>query len=964
MTVQHLVSLPPAMAGAFGDLGPGHAPEWLAAHDPPGGKLGSGGGIAHLLEQAWKESSRGDSFSEWIDGPQKLLLMAGGQSRRLPAYAAPGKLLIPMPVLRWSIGQHLEQTLLDLQTPAYRDVLQAGAPHYRALVTSGDVLLRFGCDFAELPEADVLGFGMWVRPEFAVHFGVFFSPRENPQQWAFFRQKPSTEEIRELAEGHFYLVDTGMWLLSARAIDVLMRKCGWDSQRDCFRSGTAENFELYAGFGLSLGTNPYVFDPEISSLSCAVMPLPGAEFYHLGTSRQLIESVSALQNLQLDQTKLGGLATRPHPDQYILNSNFSYPRRQQTNHTLWVENSVIPATWSLEYDHVLTGVPENSWRLSLHAGQCLDFVPVGETGVCFRPYGIDDAFRGALGEESTIWQGAPVTQWLEKRNLTLQGAGLNPDTDLQQAQLFPVLDGPHLEETFLQWMLDEHPAADDQCRSVWLNSERLSAEEICSRFSPKRLSAQRTALLSAALPSMAENFRWNPFYRLDLLRTADFFAKHEVPLPAEPSEQNGDAMTLVHDSMFRAAVLRSRNSDIWAEYEKKAFHQLRDGVLASSHLPPVLPKRDILEDQIIWGRSPVRIDLAGGWTDTPPYCLEHGGRVVNVAVNLNGQPPIQVFARGTDIPEIVIRSIDLGRETRVSTYEDLDDFGRPESEFALAKAALALVGFLPRFHANGGAGSLRKQLESFGGGIEVSLLAAVPKGSGLGTSSILAATMLGVLSEFCGLGWDQATLSARTLALEQLLTTGGGWQDQVGGITRGIKLIETVPGFTQTPTLRYAPEHLLTASTSPGRALLYYTGITRMAKNILQEIVRGMFLNSATHLAILNRMRGHALDTYETLQGGDWTTFGEMINRTWQLNQALDEGTNPPQVAEVLARIQSWLAGAKLPGAGGGGYLLLLAKDEQAASHIRRELESAPPNPRARFVDFSISDLGLQITRS
>jgi len=54
---------------------------------------------------------------------------------------------------------------------------------------------------------------------------------------------------------------------------------------------------------------------------------------------------------------------------------------------------------------------------------------------------------------------------------------------------------------------------------------------------------------------------------------------------------------------------------------------------------------NVYPDQIVWGRSPVRIDLAGGWTDTPPYCLMEGGSVVNMAIELNGQPPIQVYAK-------------------------------------------------------------------------------------------------------------------------------------------------------------------------------------------------------------------------------------------------------------------------------------------------------------------------------
>lgn len=74
-----------------------------------------------------------------------------------------------------------------------------------------------------------------------------------------------------------------------------------------------------------------------------------------------------------------------------------------------------------------------------------------------------------------------------------------------------------------------------------------------------------------------------------------------------------------------------------------------------------------------------------------------------------------------------------------------------------------------------------------------------------------------------------------------MLTTGGGWQDQAGAIFRGVKLIETEPGLEQRPTLRWLPEHLFDAEHANRTMLLYYTGITRLAKNILYEIVRGIF---------------------------------------------------------------------------------------------------------------------------
>ncbi|MCK6501441.1 MAG: hypothetical protein L6Q38_18340, partial [Nitrospira sp.] len=264
----------------------------------------------------------------------------------------------------------------------------------------------------------------------------------------------------------------------------------------------------------------------------------------------------------------------------------------------------------------------------------------------------------------------------------------------------------------------------------------------------------------------------------------------------------------------------------------------------------------------------------------------------------------------------------------------------------------------------GGYRSLREQCCDFGGGLELTFLSAVPKGSGLGTSSILAATVLAALSEVCGLGWDRPALFSRTLALEQMITTGGGWQDQAGGLFPGLKCIETSPGLHQVPQVRWLSDHLFGAAHANRRILLYYTGVTRMAKGILGEIVRGIFLNSPAHLATLAEISASVPSTVLALAHRDYAALAESIRTTWRLKQQLDRGTNPPEIQAILRSVEDDLAAAKLPGAGGGGYLLMLAHDEDAGSRIRRRLTERPPNPRARFVDFSVSETGLQVTRS
>ena len=414
--------------------------------------------------------------------------------------------------------------------------------------------------------------------------------------------------------------------------------------------------------------------------------------------------------------------------------------------------------------------------------------------------------------------------------------------------------------------------------------------------------------------------------------------------------------------MFRARVQQLKGLSFQDE-ENKAFGLMREGLTESALACKQQPRLSVYADQIVWGRSPVRIDLAGGWTDTPPYCLNKAGNVVNMAIELNGQPPLQVYVKPSKAYHIVLRSIDLGAIEVVKTFDELAHFIQIGSPFSIPKAALVLAGFQPGFSTDHYV-TLEEQLRAFGSGIEITLLSAIPAGSGLGTSSILASTVLGTVSDFCGLNWDKNEIGNRTLILEQLLTTGGGWQDQYGGVLRGIKLLQTTPGMNQSPQVRWLPDFLFTSPEYQKCHLLYYTGITRTAKGILAEIVRGMFLNSTEHLELLGQMKAHALDLYEAVQRGNFDEMGRLVGKSWQQNKALDAGTNPPAVEAIIRRIHDYCLGYKLPGAGGGGYLYMVAKDPEAAARLKNELNQQAPNSCARFVDMTLSDKGFQVSRS
>ena len=851
--MKKLLSLPPNLVDCFHDVTGLSREEYFCTCDPIGHRLGSGGGTTWLLQQA----------RDWLKGERCIVLHAGGQSKRLPSYAVSGKVLTPIPVFRWERGQRLSQTLLDLQLPLYERMMEQAPKRLTTMIVSGDVYIRAAERIGEIPDADVVCYGLWLDASIAKNHGVFVSDRRTPNVLKQMLQKPSPERLSDLLKNHFYLTDIGIWMLSDKAVRLL-------EKRSAVTDGSAiglKEYDLYSEFGCALGTNPTIDDQELKELSVAIVPLPGGEFYHFGTSREMISSTLAIQNIVNDQRDIMHNDRKPHPSIFTQNAVVHYQFTEQ-NYNVWVENSFVGPRWKLTHDNVVTGVPENDWDITLEPGECIDVVPVGEKDYEIRRYRIDEA---------------------------------------------------------------------------------VNSNELAERANLRRLFAQRREFRSRNWPALAKNWQHSVFYQLDLDDAAHEFHELQIPMP-ESIDEGAPLMTRIHDAMFRG----DSNS---------AFALLREGLTESALAVKQNPRLSVYQDQIVWGRSPVRIDLAGGWTDTPPYCLMEGGSVVNIAIELNGQPPLQTYIKPCRDLHIVLRSIDLGAIEVIDTYDQLAEYNKVGSPFSIPKAALALAGFLPGFSQQHYA-TLQEQLQAFGAGIELTLLSAIPAGSGLGTSSILASTVLGAINDFCSLAWDKNEIGRRTLVLEQLLTTGGGWQDQFGGVLGGVKLLQTQRGFDQNPLVRWLPDSIYTQPEYQQCHLLYYTGITRTAKTILAEIVRRMFLNHGGELRQLRMMKAHAIDMYEAIQRQDFQQMGLLIRKTWQQNQQIDSGTNPESVQRITSLIDDLCLGYKLPGAGGGGYLYMVAKDPEAAARIKQIINQAQPNPNARFVDMTLSKTGLQISRS
>ncbi|XP_059337757.1 L-fucose kinase [Ammospiza nelsoni] len=326
---------------------------------------------------------------------------------------------------------------------------------------------------------------------------------------------------------------------------------------------------------------------------------------------------------------------------------------------------------------------------------------------------------------------------------------------------------------------------------------------------------------------------------------------------------------------------------------------------------------------------PARLDLSGGWSDTPPITYEHGGAVVDVAVLVDGCRPVGARVRRIAQPELRLVTLSGTPQGKVvadlvcGELEHLEDYCQPHAPGALLKAAFICTQIV-QFPSQR---PLQEQLmENFGGGFEVHTWSKLPHGSGLGTSSILAGAVMASLYRAAGKAASTESLIHAVLHLEQRLTTGGGWQDQVGGLIPGIKIgrskaqlplrveveqISVPDGFTQTLN-----DHLL----------LVYTGKTRLARNLLQDVVRNWYARLPSIVQNADALVSNAEECAQALRQGDLMLLGRCLECYWQQKKCMAPGCEPLAVGRMMDALRPHAHGQCLAGAGGGGFLYILTK--------------------------------------
>jgi D-glycero-alpha-D-manno-heptose-7-phosphate kinase len=331
----------------------------------------------------------------------------------------------------------------------------------------------------------------------------------------------------------------------------------------------------------------------------------------------------------------------------------------------------------------------------------------------------------------------------------------------------------------------------------------------------------------------------------------------------------------------------------------------------AQHAPSVQP--------LFRAKAPLRVSFAGGGTDVPPFPEREGGLVLSATINR--------YAHGTLRPrvdgKIRVESLDLGMALEYGAEESVDYNGKLD----LVKAAIRRVAQLeePR-------------------GIDLFLTTAAPPGSGLGASSALMVSLIGLLRDYHKLSLTDYEIAHFAWEVEREdLGLRGGLQDQYAATFGGFNFIEFQADRVIVNPLRIRPTTILELESN---LLLCFTGATRAGDHIIEDQTARYESSDEDTLAGMRTQKELAVAMKDALLVGRLSEFGHLLGTAWEQKKRMSPRISTPMIDEAYeTALSNGALGGKVTGAGGGGFMLFYC----------------PPGTRHR-VSAELGKLGLEET--
>ncbi|MFI4919000.1 MAG: hypothetical protein ACHP65_05535 [Legionellales bacterium] len=302
-------------------------------------------------------------------------------------------------------------------------------------------------------------------------------------------------------------------------------------------------------------------------------------------------------------------------------------------------------------------------------------------------------------------------------------------------------------------------------------------------------------------------------------------------------------------------------------------------------------------------RSPLRISLGGGGTDLPSYYRHHGGFLIAAAIDKY----VYITLHQTFVEELIIKYSKL---ERVKTIDEV--------QHPIIREALKFVG-IEASH------------------LEITSMADIPSGTGLGSSGSFTTALLKALHTLKKSLLHPQQLAEQACHIElDLLNEPIGKQDQYIAAYGGLTCLRFLPNDqVEACPLNIGTETLYNLEDN---LLLFFTGYSRSASNILQEQDDKTKQNDSNMMANLHFIKELGLKSQEALETGNLHAFAELMNVHWDYKKQRSANMSNPQIDEwYKLALNNGALGGKTVGAGGGGFLMFYAEDKIKLRHVMRQ---------------------------
>lgn len=877
--------------------------------DPDGKRVGSGGATLNVLRYIHQDAG---SF----DDKRILVIHSGGDSKRVPQYSACGKLFSPVPRL---LPNGRRSTLFD----EFMISMCGVAARIRAgmLVCSGDVLLLFNPLQIDFYGSGAAALSIKEPAEIGKNHGVYRVDEQG--NVGGFLHKKTVDQLRELQaadENGNVDIDTGAVIMDTDLLKALYKLVDMPEQFDAYVN---ENTRLsfYADFLYPLASQSSLdqyyketpegdFTPELHEcrtklwemlhpFHMKLIRMSPAAFIHFGTTKELRH----LMTEGMEQFVYLGWNSFVNTNSTSIRSGYasgnSYISKcAKIGKGTYVEDSYVHHGTVIGTNCVVSGVTLDGQNIP--DGAVIHGLKLGEEQFVARMYGVNDnpkecsLFGKKLSEPLWTAKIYPICRTMrEAVDATLQA----------YEQGFPIKDA-------LVSLKDSFNMADVTAILPWQDklNDKVRVESLLEAIDNKTDLKQAFISCGGNISPRVERLLLKEADRLDSRNLEQFSRKIRI--------------------YYMLSLVKETYMDNCFDTIGKAVLDTAVAGLECSRETKLLKEESIV-------RLPVRVNWGGGWSDTPPYCMEHGGTVLNAAVLLDGNYPIEAIARRIEGNRIVLASADSGAEQEFTDIKQLQDSSNPYDPFALHKAALIACGLIP-YSENRSIEEITNQL---GSGLYLSTrVINIPRGSGLGTSSILAGACVKALYEITGRKLEDDELYNRVLCMEQIMSTGGGWQDQVGGLAPGIKMVTSHAEVRQQISCMPCVVSEKAMKELDERFCLIYSGQRRLARNLLRDVVGRYVGGNPDAVEVLYEIQRSAVLMRFELEKGDVDAFARLLNEHWELSKRLDSGCTNVCIDMIFKAVEDLIDAKMICGAGGGGFLQVVLKKGITAKQLQERL--------------------------